>query len=94
MDTPDEIEIIFNYLLKKGNELEKFGKYKDAIKCYDIALEIDFDNDKCWRNKHRALDNLEKHEEAKRLSESKITNRGSLSDVYKNLPRSNYKDDT
>ena len=85
---------IVNRLIKKGKNLEKLGRYKEAIKCYDEALEFNLDNNKCQKNKSRALENLEKYKEAKRFSEIKLTNRGTLPDVYKKLPKSNYKDDT
>ena len=48
----------------KGGALYFLGKYTEAIKCYDKAIEIDPDNPVVWNNKGLALDSLGKYDEA------------------------------
>jgi len=49
---------------KKGDALDDRGRYKEAIECYDRALEIDPQFNKTWNNKGIALDDLGRYEEA------------------------------
>ena len=48
----------------KGGTLYFLGKYDEAIKCYDKAIEIDPDNSVVWNNKGLALSSLGKYDEA------------------------------
>jgi tetratricopeptide (TPR) repeat protein len=48
----------------KGNVLDELKKYKEAIVCYNKALEIDPGYDVAYYNKGNALYNLYKHKEA------------------------------
>jgi tetratricopeptide (TPR) repeat protein len=48
----------------KGGALYSLGKYDEAIKCYDKAIEIDPDNPVVWNNKGLALNSLGKYDEA------------------------------
>jgi tetratricopeptide (TPR) repeat protein len=53
-----------NALIKKGNILGKFGKYSDAINCYDKVLNIEPQNALALINKGLALHYLQKYDEA------------------------------
>ena len=44
--------------------LDNLGKYEEAIKYYDKAIELDPNNADAWNNKGLALYNLGKYEEA------------------------------
>ena len=48
----------------KGNDLCKLGKYEEAIKCFDKAIEIDPKYVGAWYNKGFFLTRMEKIEEA------------------------------
>jgi tetratricopeptide (TPR) repeat protein len=48
----------------KGLILADQGKYEEAIKCYDVAIQINSENMQTWRAKARALDALGRYEEA------------------------------
>jgi curved DNA-binding protein CbpA len=48
----------------KGGALYFLGKYNEAIKCYDKAIEIDPNNPVVWNNKGLALNSLGKYDEA------------------------------
>ena len=48
----------------KGAALYSLGKYDEAIKCYDKAIEFDPDNPVVWNNKGLALNSLGKYDEA------------------------------
>ena len=48
----------------KGSTMYFLGKYDEAIKCYDKAIEIDPDNPVVWNNKGLALNSLGKYDEA------------------------------
>jgi tetratricopeptide (TPR) repeat protein len=49
---------------KKGQTLGNLGKYDEAIKAYDKAIESDPHNLKAWNNKGIALYALNKSDEA------------------------------
>jgi tetratricopeptide (TPR) repeat protein len=51
-------------IILKGNEHYFKDEFKQAIECYDKALEIDPKNADAWNNKGGALGSLGKHEEA------------------------------
>ena len=53
-----------NALFNIGNSFNDNRKYKEAINCYDKALEINSKNDKSWNNKGIALAMLNKYTEA------------------------------
>jgi len=48
----------------KGLALDDLGKFDEAIKCYDKALEIYPEDDITWNNKGFALNSLGKFDEA------------------------------
>jgi len=48
----------------KGYDLGELGKYEEAIKCYEKAIEIDPNYAKAWLGKAHALGELGKHEES------------------------------
>jgi tetratricopeptide (TPR) repeat protein len=48
----------------KGVALGELGKYEEAIKCYDRAIEIKSNYEQAWYNKGWALGELGKYEEA------------------------------
>jgi len=48
----------------KGLALYFLGKYEEAIKCYDKAIEIDPNDADVWNNKGDSMDSLGKYEEA------------------------------
>ena len=48
----------------KGWDLGRLGKYEEAIKSYDKAIEIDPNHEAAWYNKGVALGELGKHEES------------------------------
>ena len=50
----------------KGLALNSLGKYDEAIKCYDKAIEIDPDDADTWNNKGLALNSLGNDDEAKK----------------------------
>ena len=50
--------------IDKGIELYKQGKFEEAVKAFDKAIEIDPQNAGAWRNKGLALVELEKYDEA------------------------------
>jgi len=41
--------------IKKGDDLVNSGKHKEAIKCYDKAIEMDPKNAHAWQNKGKVL---------------------------------------
>ena len=50
--------------ITKAYALYNLGRYEEAIKCYDKALEIDEKYVNAWNNKGNALCNLGKYDEA------------------------------
>ena len=50
----------------KGDEFYNLSKYKEAIKCYDKALEIDPNNTMARNNKDKALEKLKENEKLKK----------------------------
>ena len=50
----------------KGRALYKQGKYEEAIKCFDKAIEIDPNFISAWELKGGVLDMLGRHEEAQK----------------------------
>lgn len=63
--TPDEDEAgTSEDWLNKGNKLYNQGKYEEAIKAYDNAIELDPGNPKVWQNKGYALNKLGLNQEA------------------------------
>ena len=48
----------------KGTSLEKVGRYEEAIKCYDKALEVNPQQTETWFNKGNSLGSLGRFEEA------------------------------
>src|SRR3989339_803850 len=63
----------------KGIALIKSNKYKEAIECFDKAIEIDPQNEGAWYNKGFALANLKKYKEAIICLEKEIEIRPQLS---------------
>ena len=51
----------------KGDEFYNLSKYKEAIKCYDKALEIDPNNTMARNNKDKALEKLKENEKLKKI---------------------------
>ena len=49
---------------KKGNDLNKQGKYDQAIKAFDEVIKLDPNDATAWHNKGMALDDLGEHDEA------------------------------
>jgi tetratricopeptide (TPR) repeat protein len=49
---------------KEGVVIGKLGKNKEALECFDKAIEIEPDYAKAWNNKGVVLDDLGRHEEA------------------------------
>ena len=54
---------------KEGNTLAGAGRYEEAIRCYDLALEIDPRYAAAMTNKGDSLYSLGRHEEAVRCFE-------------------------
>ena len=50
----------------KGLALNSLGRYDEAIKCYDKAIEIDPNDADAWNNKGLALNSLGNNDEAKK----------------------------
>jgi len=48
----------------KGDALYELGRYGEALKCYDKAIEINPNNTTAWNNKGFVLDELVRYEEA------------------------------
>ncbi|UXM84179.1 protein kinase domain-containing protein [Methanococcus aeolicus] len=59
-DTDEDADTWYN----KGNEYYELGKYNEAIKCYDKALQLNPNYAEVWNNKGAALDDLGKYKEA------------------------------
>ena len=55
-----------NAWYNKGNALRELGRYEEALRCFDKALEIDPKHVLAWNNKGIALHNLGRYEEALR----------------------------
>jgi tetratricopeptide (TPR) repeat protein len=51
-------------LVNKGFSLYRFGKYKEALSCYDKALELNPKNANAWINKGLYLYDFDRYEEA------------------------------
>jgi len=56
----------------KGNALYKQGKYAEAIKCYDKAIESNPKHAEAWWSKGHALGNLGKEDEALKCLEKAV----------------------
>jgi tetratricopeptide (TPR) repeat protein len=65
---------VFGPTLKRINHysLDQSGKYDEAIKAYDKAIDINPQNSTAWESKGLALDDLNKHEEAIRAFDKAI----------------------
>ena len=50
--------------MDRGDSLRRSGRYEEAIKCYDKAIEIDPRDASAWKDKGDALRKLGRHEEA------------------------------
>ena len=54
----------WEWWVNKGNSLSSLGRLKEAIKCYDMALEINPQHAEAWFNKGVSLDSLGRFDEA------------------------------
>jgi len=68
----------------KGGALYFLGKYEEAIKCYDKAIEIDPNNSVVWNNKGLALYFLGKYDEAIKCYDKAIEIDPNDADVWNN----------
>ena len=50
--------------INKGVSLDNLGRYEEAIRCYEKALELDPSDDAAWHNKGGSLHHLGLYEEA------------------------------
>ena len=50
----------------KGVSLDSLGRFEEAIRCHDKAMELDPRHPSAWNNKGTSLDKLGRHEEATR----------------------------
>jgi tetratricopeptide (TPR) repeat protein len=57
-------DVIYDDWIDKGNTLEEIGKHKEAIECFDKAIEIDEKKLHAWFSKGIVLQTLRKHKEA------------------------------
>jgi Flp pilus assembly protein TadD/predicted amidohydrolase len=67
---------------RKGVALGELGKYEEAIKCYDKAIEIKPNDEEAWYNKGVALGKLGKHEEAIRCFDRAIEIKPSYEEAW------------
>ena len=63
-DTPEIQPDSHSALYKRGNALYALGSYKDALACYEQALEIKPDSNSAWNNRANVLYSLERYEDA------------------------------
>ena len=57
-------DVIYADWMYKGFSLGEMGKHKEAIECFDKAIEIDEKRTHAWLSKGIVLRTLEKHEDA------------------------------
>jgi tetratricopeptide (TPR) repeat protein len=74
--------------LIKGLSLDINGKYKEAIECYDKALEINPESADALNNKGAALDDIGKYEEAIECYEKALKLNPQHSDALYNKTQS------
>jgi serine/threonine protein kinase len=61
---PEEIEFEAWEWINKGHSLNSLGRFDEAIKCYEQALEINPQNVLAWNNKGASLNSLGRFDEA------------------------------
>jgi predicted amidohydrolase len=69
---------------RKGVALGELGKYEEAIKCYDKAIEIEPNYEDAWYNKGVALGELGKYEEAIKCYDKAIEIEPNYEDAWYN----------
>ena len=86
-----ELNMIFNSTsvissnnISEGLALYELGKYKEAIQCYDKAIDIDPDDADAYYNKGCALDSLEQYKEVIKYYDKAIEIDPDDADAYNN----------
>lgn len=72
----------------KGLALMKFGRYDEAVECFDKALEIDPSLAYVWMNRGNALDDWGEHKEAIKSYRNALeieTDPYSIAEIWNNI---------
>lgn len=79
-----------DYWNEKGNSLYRRGKYEEALKCYEKALEIDSKFAKAWNNRGYVLAKMGRKEEAVKCYQEALKIDPNYFTALKNLGDSLY----